>query len=123
MRFLVTRTSDHYESQQPCPEAEEDTYLETSVVELKSFEEWNERMRQTYEKAGRENPPTFLSEGLNHRVTEKGVARDFERRGWFVEIPDFDALLAFAGKYGSLVIERSDTKNCPCIEIYDDWRE
>lgn len=47
--------------------------------------------------------------------------------GWTIELPDLDALMAFAAEHGSVIvgarIEPENPADLPWVEIYDGYRE
>ena len=114
MKYQVRRTNS-YEGQ-PCPEAYEDAYIRFDV-----------RTADDPAKIPRHrNQPTdwWYSEGRNHRVEHGRIVRDFDARGWFVDINSLEELMAFYQRHGRIIIFPSwDNYTIPCIEIYDDYRE
>ena len=81
---------------------------------FQSEEEHNDKLKEKWR-----------DEGQNHRITETGIARDFEDENWFIRINTFKGLINFIDKYGRIIINLSSTwnKDISEIEIYDDWRE
>ena len=57
------------------------------------------------------------SQGKNHRLTEIGIARDFDEMQWFVDFNTLEELMAFVARHGECVLGRDE------IEIYDGYRE
>jgi len=121
MLFCVERTSVFDSEISPCDEAKQMDCLRIDERTFKSPEEHDEKLVGT----GYGSTKPWLSEGMNHRKTKVGIARDFQAKAWFVEIEDLDALIAFTKKYGSVIVqsEYCTAKGYPYIEIYDDYRE
>jgi hypothetical protein len=114
MRFLVSRTRDYSLDGPPCEEAFRGTY---TVVDQRTVDD-PAKLRAA------EMTERWYREGENHRVIDRQITRDFPGwKGWFVEIPDLDALLAFIAKYGELVIGPHHRSDELFIEIYDGYRE
>lgn len=121
-RFKVERTSDMcWDNQKPCSEAVEGTVQVWDVRTFKSPEEHDARFpRDRWASRGREH-----TIGYGPRGGVQGIRRRMEdRRAWFVELEDLDALLAFWRKYGELVLKVAvEDGSTPTIEIYDNYRE
>lgn len=115
MKFMVTRTSDWIGEKSPCPGARREGYVRI-----------DERTANDPTKipANKGSDGGWYSEGRNHRVERGHIMRDFDDEGWFIEIPDLDALMAFYAKHGPLVMEQCyHNHTINQIEIYDGYRE
>lgn len=115
MKFIITRTSFYMYSnveRKPHEKAKEEKYLTTDQRLFQSFEEYDKKYLIP-----------FTSVGTNHRINEKGIARDFEVKEWFIEINSLEDLLDFSKKEGPLIINTEENNLYPTIEIYDDYRE
>lgn len=111
MEFLVSRTSTW--DGKPCEEAYR-----------KPFTHVDQRNTDDPHKLPGILGDTWYEEGRNHRIVDGYITRDFDTEGWFVEIADLDALIAFYAKYGSLVLTpHYKNQYIPEIEIYDGYRE
>jgi len=111
MKFKVSRTSTY--DGQPCDEAYQ-SYIEYWHIRSCTESEFNERF------SAREG--MWMAKGKNHHITKEGyISRQEEdRRVWCVDLNGLDDVLAFAEKYGSIII---GTGVIPEVEIYDDYRE
>jgi hypothetical protein len=126
MRFRVTRTSMRYgdDVKPPCDDAEPGPVERWDIRTFKSAEEFDSKFAGT--RFGK-----WHDRGTDHQVIRgpRGEARGIKRRvddepGWFVELADLAALLAFHATHGELVIETDECYgSVPTIEIYDGWRE
>jgi len=113
MRFLVGRTGQWSGEAKPCEEAYRGEY--TTV---------DRRTVDAPEKvpAMRRDPQEWYSKGTNHRVIDGNIVRDFQHKGWFVEISSLQELLDFIARHGEIVIspvfKSTDEMS---IEIYNDY--
>ena len=110
---MISRTSD-WSNCKPCEGAFEDSYIKV-----------DERMIDTPEKFKlKSDREEWYKNGENHRVENGHIKRDFEFKGWFININSLDQLNQFVKTYGDIVIYQNysnpDTLE---IEIYDDYRE
>lgn len=113
MKFKVTRTSRF--DGKPCAEAVKEPYTRVDARTAAAPE---------LVSAYRDKPTDWwFGEGRNHRVERGHMKRDFDAEGWFIEIPDLSALMAFRDKYGQLIIGTAFDAPIDSIEIYDDYRE
>ncbi len=116
MEFMVTRTSGMRDGESPCGGAV-----------MKPFTRIDERTTKRPENISAfkgKDTSWWYGEGENHRVEHGHIKRDFQQDGWFIEIPDLDALLKFYSKHGNLIIQPSMWNPAiTAIEIYDDYRE
>lgn len=109
----VERTSVWDNKIAPCEEATRRPYTRVDERTFKTFAEHDAKWPRPWE-----------SEGHNHRVTETGIARDFDDTDWFVDFETADDLLAFLDKYDQCVVGRfMFNEEIREIEIYDTWRE
>lgn len=112
-RFHIQRTT-HWNSEveAPCEEAFRASYVYTD------FRTTDDPSKIPMNKG---DTSWWYLKGRNHRVVNGQIARDFDREDWFVEVDD---ILAFAKKYGDLVIKPEEYgSTIPSIEIYDGYRE
>ena len=118
MRFTVKRTSGYSDERPPCPEAVAGTcvWVDRRTVDdpAKIPSSWG-------------SPGFWFARGTNHRIEDGKIARDMgEEPCWYVDLPDLDALVAFVGRHGQVVIgERYGAPKGDAlqIEIYDEYRE
>jgi len=108
MKFVIRRASGVCEGRDdgPCEGARRGEYIRTETYDYKPDKTW--RLK-----------------GAKHRRIVCGEeliwARDFRVQGWAVDIDD---LVAFADKYGSIVVDgRVDNHATPTVTIYDDYME
>ena len=115
MLFEIHRTSGS--SNKPCKEAFLHTFLYTQKWKFKSFYE--------YDKAHAKFNGPFVSEGINHRVLEDGIARDIPENRWAIDVGTLDELAEFVQNIGEEVIISPllAPNGSLSLEIYDDWRE
>lgn len=112
MKFAVSRTSAWGDENAPCEEAYRAPYVRV-----------DERTTDN-PKVLPGGSADWFGKGRNHRVENGHLMRDFEAEGWFVDLADYDALIAFIRKYGDVVISVwSYNHDLMEIEIYDDYRE
>ena len=113
MKYKVSRTSD-WSANKPCEEAFEDSYIQIDERIVDSPEKLNV-------KSDRDE---WYNNGTNHRMENGHIKRDFESRGWFVNIETLEDLNKFVDKYGNIVFQKSsDNSDIKEVEIYDDYRE
>lgn len=113
MRFTVSRTSLGWDGDgRPCEHAVRGTYIETERRHPSATTWTDDHRRRWY------------AEGVNHREEDGDFVREQIIPAWFIEISTLDALAAFVGSHGDVVITggRSDFPGLG-IEIYDDYRE
>lgn len=117
MKFRIDRTSGYEENEAPCDGAFQDTYARVDIRTVCDPAKIYRRETQ--------NTDWWYKEGLNHRVLNGNIARDYPGEvGWFMNIDSLEDLLRFADKYGELIIGRSyGDPNLCSIEIYDTYRE
>lgn len=115
MLFEIHRTSGS--SNKPCEEAFSHTFMYTQKRKFKSFHEYDEVNAKF-------NGP-FVSEGINHRVLENGIARDVLEDRWAIDIGTLDELAEFVQNIDEEVIISPllAPNGSLSLEIYDDWRE
>lgn len=116
MRFVISRTSEWRGENAPHPDAYRQDGLKWSTDQrtCKTFAEFDER------HSHREG--TWLSKGRNHEQLPDRISREVSESGafWYIDLPDLQALVAFAKANGELVLS-CDVE--PEIEIYDHYRE
>ena len=110
MRFRVFRSSDCTETTQPCDEAVAGDFTYVATSPYATVEE--------YEKA-KPHHPKWHSIGVNHRVVNGQIARDYSGRGWFVDFEAIEGLVCFMHNYGPCLLTKAENGNDPVIEIYD----
>jgi hypothetical protein len=119
MKYHVTRTSD-WSDNKPCEEAFEDDYIRVDERNTDSPYKIPCYANKSKEFVDKD----WYGEGKNHRVKNGRIQRDFDDRGWFVNINSLEELNAFCTKYGDVIIQdfyhNDDIKE---LEIYDDDRE
>lgn len=115
MEFMVRRTSYSMDAK-PCEEAYLKTYIRidertvNSPSKIPAYKNWPEDW--------------WYSKGKNHRIENGHIMRDFDDKGWFIELDTMEGLSKFHQKYGRLVIEQCwENHSILEIEIYDNWRE
>lgn len=113
MRFMVSRTSN-YGQCPPCEGARQETYLRV-----------DERTVDDPAKLNLfENETDWYGLGCNHRIENGHIKRDYECKGYFIDIANLEELLAFMDTHGPIVIQKTNTNpQMREIEIYDDYRE
>lgn len=115
MEFMVRRTSLWWDDEMPCEEAylKEYVFIDTRSVDC-----------PTKVPAYKGKSDWWYEEGMNHRVEDGKIKRDFIRKGWFITINSIEELLEFVNKYGDIVVQKAlDNDKLFEIEIYDDYRE
>ena len=119
MKFYICRTSVYEDDESPVDGSFKQECLKVDSRTFKSPEEHDERL------GGGENFKPWNSEGLNHRIVDGGIARDFESDAWFIEIDSLEELMEFSKAHGELVVSSTywAVKGHPRIEIYDGYRE
>jgi hypothetical protein len=107
MRFVVERTSQHFNvSIPPCEGAERGTYT------------YRDQIRTKYK------PADWEARGTNHTENKSMCYREMERECWYIEIATLDDLMKFTKKYGDVIVgDAWMATKTPCIEIYDGYRE
>lgn len=117
MEFLLTSTSGWVENQ--IPNAIIKKYKKVEVRNFSSFEEFDKRLSWM--------GGNWLSKGVNHKVSEGRIQREFPNgaEGHFIEINSIEELLEFQKKVGNELIITSaiDNESIPAIEIYNNYRE
>ena len=117
MLFQVTRTS-MWEETSPYENCIPIELIHVDQRTFKSPEEYDQRLGKSY--------GSWFSQGSNHRITEKGIARDMGTYpAWGIEINSLEELVNFKKEVGENLVLRTsyiDYKT-PVIEIYDDYRE
>jgi len=125
MKFIVDRTSLYGNEDKPCEGAFRGKVL---FVDERTVD--NTSKIPTY----RGESEWWYRKGMNHRVENGCIKRDFEKEVWFIEIDSLEDLMRFVEKHGRIVIDYwtfyenffVDYKlKTPYfrIEIYDAWRE
>lgn len=109
MRFLVTRTS-LWSEERPCEEAK--------LEQFTKVEEWSVDDPQKLYLG-----ETWYRHGVNHRVENGKIKRDFHVKRWFVEINTLEELLAFMRRHGRIILHPELVSHDIEIEIYDVWRD
>lgn len=112
-RFIARRTS--YRGK-PCDEAYEFTPAYRWHCRTVTEDEFNSRF-SAREGLWRDN-------GLEHTTYDNGKCikrKDVNKEAFWVV--DIDDIMAFAKKYGSLVVSPDTDYDMPEIEIYDGYRE
>lgn len=114
MKFSVTRTSC-YNDKKPCEGAKKEKCLHVDERTVKSPKMLSRVMTEE----------DWYGTGKNHRVENGHIMRDMDTTAWFIELNTLEELLEFTKKHGQCIISESDwsVKDCPSIEIYDDYRE
>lgn len=117
MIFQVTRTS-MWEEEKPYEKCIPITLIHVDQRTFKTPEEYDKRLGKM--------DGGWFSRGSNHRITEKGIARDIgSYPAWGLEINSLEELMNLKDEIGEELILRIsyiDYKT-PMIEIYDDYRE
>lgn len=119
MRFKVCRTSMLFsEEDAPCEGAfrEEYKFVDERII---------------YDPAdlpprhGLTGTEWWYAEGKNHRVEDGHIKRDLVGTGWFIDIPNLEALLEFVQRNGKVIVHPRNDMIPPSfeLEIYDYWRE
>lgn len=115
MKFSITRTSVSNDQIKPCERAVKGVVLHT------------ERMTCTeelFDKKHSYRVGKWRSFGKNHRVSDSGIQRDFERVCFIVEVNSLEELINFIHEIGEpIIVSSSGAGDTPSIEIYDDRRE
>lgn len=112
-KFRVSRVSALSRDIQPCKEAEQKTYF---------YIDWRVVDDPVKILAFKGETDWWYNEGTNHRVENGQIARDLERKGWFVEFNGIDDLLKFANREGDVIITDKEQYNYEIL-IYDTWIE
>lgn len=121
VKFTVTRTSLWDEDTPPCPEARREDCLridERCCSHPKNIPA-NRGMTEAEAEAW------WFSEGMNHRVENRHIMRDFPDKRWVVEMDGMGGLIDFIGTHGCIII-KDYVRQVPHlmeIEIYDGYRE
>ena len=123
MKFIIRKTSDHYNGNKPIKEAKKVRVVNIDRRTCKSF---GEVLKQDWGEH-------WFSDGKNHRVENGEVARDMvyedkddERNfSWEIKISTLKGTIDLVNKYGQIIINPiDDVKNYEYeIEIYNDYRE
>lgn len=117
MLFQITRTS-MWDDEKPHEKCMPITLINVDQRTFKSPEEYDKRLAKM--------DGNWFSKGSNHRITEKGIARDMgPYPAWGIEINSLEELMNFKEIVGEeLILCTSYTDyTTPMIEIYDDYRE
>lgn len=117
MLFQITRTS-MWGDQKP--------YDKCIPIKLTNVDRRNFRTPEEHDERWAKHSGKWLEVGTNHRVENGCIVRDLGTQDeWGLEINTIEELIAFKKDVGEdLIIGTSYTDwKCPCIEIYDDYRE
>lgn len=120
MKFRITRTSEWNYDVSPIKGAKQEPCLRVDERTFKSPEEYDAKLCKG---GGRILP--WLEEGLAHRKTRNGIARDFPATTWTIEIASLDALVKLSAEVGDIIVRPYScwAKGLGEIEIYDGYRE
>ena len=114
MRFLIHRTTDYPSKYPPCKGAYKHACwrIDEGPVDAPG------RIRAWY------------GEGINHRVENGCIKRDFPDSHWAIDIDSLDALVALADAQGDIIVLKEhvfayydDDGPLWHLEIYDCYRE
>jgi len=113
MKYMIERTSES-SKKLPCEEAYVDTYMRIDERATNDPKKLNDMLDRN----------NWYKLGENHRVENGHIKRDFEFKGWFININSLDQLNQFVKTYGDIVIYQNyENPDILKIEIYDDYRE
>ena len=112
MKFIISRTSDRNGT--PCEGAVQQNYIrvvERAVDDPRKLKSWDRG--------------SWYESGMNHRVENGNIKKDFVETDYFIEINTLEELIEFSKKHGELVFgaEHWLDPTLPYIEIYDERRE
>ena len=108
MKFLVTRTTGSRDK--PCKNAIKEKYIYTFELSI------DDPNKNPFHKE------SWYKTGINHRVENGHIKKDFEEEGWFLEINSLEELINLKEEVGEWLII-GETHNLLSIEIYNDYRE
>lgn len=112
MKYQISRTSNYGGDEIPCEGAYREAYVridERTVDDPAKLSSFSGKTGWWY------------SNGINHRVENGHIKRDFPATDWFIDVDD---LLAFVQKHGKIVLgPHWLNPSILSIEIYDDYRE
>lgn len=112
MKFIISRTSVYGEDVAPHPKA----YKKLSLYR-------DERGFDSPYKipAFKGTEGDWYEKGINHRVENGHIVRDFPEEFWFINIDSLQELLDFVDDNGEVILGQRNYHYS--IEIYDDYRE
>lgn len=112
MKFKVERTSLFNDDEKPCENVSKENYIRIDERTIDDPSK-NIYMKDWYEH------------GINHRVENGHIKRDFIDEGWFTEISDLDGLMQFIKDVEKNIVVGKYHENSSImkIEIYDSYRE
>lgn len=129
MKFMLKRTSKYCSNSNPLtPEEMKNSGL---VPVRERYDRFDTRRGDDPAKLANSlrtgNTSWWYDEGVDHEIVDGNVRRRFPSgsQGWFIDVPDLDALLRIEKMFGDLVIGGRDPWDCPTpptLEIYDDYR-
>ena len=99
MRFMIERNWN-----KPCDHAKWERYMRIDVratddpTKIPCFAGHPDDAREEW-----------FGKGVNHRLENGQITRDLEHSAWFIDLPDFAALLALMSAYGDMTIKPSDS--------------
>lgn len=109
MRFHISRRSTY--NKKPCREARKHTYVWTDWRTASDPAKIPAYLGQ--------DTSWWYDEGRNHRVEKGMIGRDFDRKGWFVDMP-VAGIYAFSIKHGAIIVcGPTNESEYPSIEIDD----
>lgn len=114
MRFVVTRTSCFCDETSPCVGA---FHIDGVSVDERTVDHPDKNKH-----IGSEH---WYGTGVNHRVENGHIKRDFPTKAWAVDIVSIEEMMEFIKENGQVIIrgESNSFAGFPNIEIYDDYRE
>lgn len=120
MKFRIKRTSVWDDDVCPLKGAKQEPCFRVDERTFKSPEEHDARLC-----GPNKHTLPWLEEGLAHRKTKVGIARDFPATTWTIEIDSLDALVKLSAKVGEIIVKPYScwAKGLGEIEIYDGYRE
>lgn len=99
MEFEIKRLSNEFEK--PCENAYQKVVKFTEIYNSSELE---------YEKIHSEKWTDF---GINHRIENNQLKRDFENVCWFIKFDNLIELYHFTNRYGAIIVHKNS------ITIYD----
>lgn len=114
MEYRIKRTSLWGNEHQPHPKAYPKKYLRVDERTVASPDD----LRDGWCKKD------WFARGINHRIENGHICRDFEEDGWFIEIENLNYfLMTLKSEFNVDEIVLSSDYGHLCVEIYDAYRE